>query len=954
MSVIRRYSYLNNVDFVEELYQKYVQDPHSVDASWKYFFDGLDLGETISRAPTNGHRNGLTNGHKNGVNGIAQVESKMNTPKGVDIEAKVTQLINAYRDHGILVADLDPLHPPQKQNQLLNLARFGLSESDLSQSVTAGQLLGLGKSSTLKQILERLQSTYCHTVGVDVTHITRLDIREWLLQKMESTGNREFLNRDTKLAIYQRLVEAESFERFLHTRYVAQKRFSVEGGENLIPALDRIIQTAADLGANNVVMGMAHRGRLNVLTHIFGKKAEYIFTEFEQKYAVDGLATMTENLAAEGDVKYHMGYSADIVTPNGKNVHLSLANNPSHLQFVHPVVEGVARAKQTLLKDREREKVLPIVIHGDAAFAGQGVVYETLNLSEVPGYTTGGTVHVIVNNQVGFTTSPKVARSTPYATDVAKMLDAPVFHVNGDDAEAVWYVARLATEFRYQFKKDVVIDLVCYRKYGHNEGDEPSFTQPLMYQKIKSHPSPREIYERKLVGESVLNPEIAGQTVDRQMAVLTEAQRRTREENPKPLVLAFSDLWKERSQFSEEACFAPVNTMINADLIRELGVKLTNLPSDFQAHPKLKKFFEDRRNSMTKGIGIDWSGGEVLAFASLLLEGHRVRLTGQDVERGTFTHRHSVHFDVNLGGHFIPLCQLSDNQGQYEIYNSTLSETAVLGFEYGWSLVDPNSLVIWEAQFGDFVNGAQVIVDQFIASGESKWKRASGLVMLLPHGYEGQGPEHSSSRLERFLTLSGKFNWFVCNFTTPAQYFHALRRQMKWPFRKPLVVMSPKSLLRHPQAVSSMDDFTTRGFQEVIDDPLFFEASRKKQVKRVILCTGKIYYELVNARVDKKLDDQVAIVRIEQLYPMKPERLADLVQTYPGAELVWVQEEPRNMGAWGYMFNCWHGGYLTIMDHVGGRKLRYVGRERGAASAVGSMKMHVLEQQQILEQAMTL
>ncbi len=802
-------------------------------------------------------------------------------------------------------------------------------------------------TAVLRDIITLLRETYCSTIGVEFIHIHNPKERDWIQTRMESSRNRTALDAETKKMIFRRLSDAETFERFLHTRYVAQKRFSVEGAESLIPMIDCMIETAAEGGGQEIVMGMAHRGRLNVLTNIFGKKPEYIFTEFEGNYPSD-------YSHGEGDVKYHKGYSMEITTRKGQSVHLSLANNPSHLEFVSAVVEGVARAKQEKRRDAERSQVIPIAIHGDAAFAGQGVCYEVLNLSELEGYATGGTLHIVINNQIGFTTSAQDARSTRFSTDLAMMLETPIFHVNGDDPEAVWHVAKLATEYRQTFHKDVFIDLLCYRKHGHNEGDEPSFTQPVMYAKIKAHESTREIYGKRLASSGVQTEADSQGVIDSIMASLTAAQTKTRAEKPMPYVSVFGgENWKGYKLPTEEDLFRPVVTAVDAEVLRELSQKLNTIPAEFNLHKKLGRFFEARLKAIQDGKGIDWGNAEALAYATLVVEGHPVRLSGQDVERGTFTHRHSVLYDTETGKKYRPLNELREGQAPYMVHNSHLSETGVLGFEHGYSLAAPNTLVIWEAQFGDFGNGAQVIIDQFISSSESKWQRMSGLTLFLPHGYEGQGPEHSSARMERFLQLAGRNNMIIANLTTPAQIFHALRRQLKWDFRKPLVIMSPKSLLRNPHATSTLDDLTAGAFEEVIDDGLLVQVPETKTldtVKRVLLSSGKVYYDLLARRTELKRED-VALVRLEQVYPFPAWKLSQILNRYPNAEFVWVQEEPRNMGAWAFVHGMWSGGLANYAAQVGNRPIRYVGREIGAAPAVGSGKLHEIELKTFLEKA---
>jgi 2-oxoglutarate dehydrogenase E1 component len=949
---LQRFSYLKstNAEYIDEMLSQYLKDPESVDPTWRYFFEGIELGTTsaIEEGLANRHGNGHAGPEAaaSGATAAGQARPAVSA-SGADLssEAKVAELIMAYRELGHLIADIDPLTPAPSSHPLLDLGHFQLGNEDLQKTFTAGKLIGMG-SAKLADIITRLRETYSGSIGVEFTHIQNPTERDWLQQKMETSRNRETLDPETRKYLLRRLSESEGFERFLHTRYVAQKRFSVEGGESVIPALDAIFEQGAELGAKEFVIGMAHRGRLNVLTNIFGKKPEYIFTEFEGTYK-------TDLSLGEGDVKYHMGYSSDILTRKGKSVHLSLANNPSHLEFVNPVIEGVARAKQQYLGDRERAGVVPIQIHGDAAFAGQGVCYETLNLSQLAGYTTGGSLHIVINNQVGFTTSPKDARSTTYSTDVAKMLETPIFHVNGDAPEAVWYAAKLAIEYRQKFKKDVFIDLMCYRKHGHNEGDEPSFTQPLLYKKIKAHASARELYAKRLEAEGALPAGGGQQIVDELNAKFMAAQAITKRDAPHPGPSVFEGKWKGLKRPTEADIFKTYKTSVDEKTLKDLAAKLNQIPSSFNLHSKLARFFEARLKAVTEGKGIDWGGGEALAYATLVNEGHSVRISGQDAERGTFTHRHAVLNDFESGATYVPHNQVRGGQALFEVHNSNLSETAVMGFEYGYSLADPNTLVVWEAQFGDFANGAQVIIDQFLASGESKWQRMCGLTLLLPHGYEGQGPEHSSARLERFLQLCGKYNMTVANLTTPAQIFHALRRQVKRDFRKPLVIMSPKSLLRHPAAVSNLSDFTQSQFQEVIDDPEM--SGSPDSVSRVLLCTGKIYYDLVNERTTRARKD-VAVVRVEQVYPWPAPQLKAILARYKNAkQYIWVQEEPRNMGAWGFVFGMWSGGLDTFgAQAVGGKPLSYAGRDAGASPAVGSPKIHEKEQKALLEKAFEL
>ncbi|HRK01795.1 MAG TPA: 2-oxoglutarate dehydrogenase E1 component [Oligoflexia bacterium] len=941
MKQTAQYLKSQNADYIEELYARYLENPHSVDESWQYFFDGLVMGEGAAKDDAEEHlSNGKSNGHANGNGGasgpqlVATAAPVTPLSSALSHEAKVAELIQAYRELGRLLADTNPLESPTKSHELLDLKKFELSEADLERKFTAARLLGFTQPATLREILAMLHETYCGKIGVEYTHIEDPGSRHWLEDRMEKVRNRPQFDGAIKKQILKKLTEAECFERYLHTRFVAQKRFSVEGGDAIIPMLDRLAVRASALGASDMVMGMAHRGRLNVLTNIFGKKYEDIFTEFEGTYQVD-------TSLGEGDVKYHMGYSADMQTPSGV-IHLSLASNPSHLEFVNPVVEGMARAKQTMKQDVAREKVVPVLIHGDAAFAGQGVVYETLQLSQLAGYATGGTIHFVINNQVGFTTSPCDARSTTYSTDLAKMLESPIFHVNGDDAEACVYVTELAMDYRQKFHKDVVIDLICYRKYGHNEGDEPGFTQPAMYRKIKDHRSPRETYAAELAARGDLSAADADMIVQQINGLLTEAHARAKSAAKAPHVSVFEGAWKGLKRASDEDIWVRTQTAVKETTLKEIGKKMTEVPADFEVHPKLVRLLETRAKSVETGQNIDWGTGELLAYGSLLVEGRSIRLSGQDCERGTFSHRHSVFANYSKDGKYSPLNHLKSGQGRFEVYNSNLSETGVLGFEYGYSIADPSVLTIWEAQFGDFANGAQVIIDQFIASSEMKWQRMSGVTLLLPHGYEGQGPEHSSARLERFLQLCAKNNMQVCNLTTPAQIFHALRRQLLRDFRKPLVVMSPKSLLRHPEAVSKLADFTSAGFSEVIAD----SGADAERVGRVLFCSGKVFYDLQAARKTKGRSD-VAIVRVEQLYPWPTKQIESELKKYPNAkEVMWVQEEPRNMGAW-----------LFVRDYlennlVAGQRLSYVGRGASAAPAVGSAKVHEKEQKALIEAAL--
>jgi 2-oxoglutarate dehydrogenase E1 component len=938
-SDLRNFDYLKsiNADYIEELYAKYVGNPDDVDPSWRYFFDGIYLGEVS--ALVGGEVLTLNGSESKFSTGVAPGATSAN----LENEFKVFSLIEAYKNYGHLLAKINPIYANPTSVPELALARFGLADANLEQTFVAGKFAGVG-SAPLKTIIESLKKVYANTVGAELLQLQNPTERAFIEQKLESLKGNYVTSVEDKKFILTRLTASETLERFLHTRYVAQKRFSIEGGEALIPALDCIIETAANLGAEEVVIGMGHRGRLNVLVNTFEKKPEYLFSEFDDNYRLS-----TDH--GEGDVKYHKGYSHDIVTRQGKNVHLSMGFNPSHLEIGDPVVIGMARAKQMQRKDADRKKVIPVITHGDAAFAGQGVVYETLQASKLQAYEVGGTLHIISNNQVGFTTDPVDARSTRYCTDLARFLDAPIFHVNGDDPEALWNVMRIATEFRYQFKKDVIIDLICYRKYGHNEGDEPSFTQPELYKLIAAHPSPRDLYAKRLTAEGVIAETDAQAYIDRAMEPLARALEFVRAEKPEPYHSEYQGkYWEKYHHAHDEDLFAPVETEVTANELISVSKSINKFPGGFKIHPKLERLFDGRLHAIEEGKGIDWGNAEVLAYACLILEGHPVRMTGQDVIRGTFTHRHAAVFEFNTNAEYCAINSLSDTT-KIEIFNSHLSEAAVMGFEFGYSLTDPDTLVIWEAQFGDFANGAQVVIDQFITTSESKWHRASGLTLLLPHGFEGQGPEHSSARLERFLQLCGKNNFTVANPTTPAQIFHLLRRQAKRKFRKPLVIMSPKSLLRHPKAVSTIEDLSEKTFQEVLDDPRFKNPEQAGNVRRVMICSGKIYYDLLEEQ-EKRNDNTIAVVRLEQLYPWPEAMLAKTIEKYSNAkDIFYVQEEPRNMGAWTFFQGMWGGALSNFGARFPKLGLTYVGREICASPAVGSKKLHDKEQKEIILKA---
>jgi 2-oxoglutarate dehydrogenase E1 component len=905
-----------NSDVIEAAYAQWLDNPDSVDPTWRAFFQGFTLGNTVAApgaAPTAASVN---------ASGVKVIDSYK--------QAQIIRYINAHRSHGHLEAHLDPLGDKAAPHPKLTLANFGLDEGDLDDSFTLTNFQGGGQKK-LRDIQRAVKKTYCGTIGVEFMHVQDYDAREWLQARMEATENTPDFTKAQKRRILRRLHKAELFERFLHTKFVGQKRFSLEGGETMIAAFDAMIEHAPEVGVEEFVMGMAHRGRLSVLTNILRKPFEVLFEQFSENY-------IPHSVAGDGDVKYHLGYESALTTSTGKTVEVRLAANPSHLEIVNPVVEGKARARQRIRGDVERRRVCPFLIHGDAAFAGQGVVAETLNFSQLPGYRTGGTVHLVINNQIGFTTLPSDARSTRYCTDVAKMIEAPIFHVNGDDPEAVCHVARLALEFRVRFQRDVVIDMYCYRKHGHNEADEPAFTQPTLYRKIASHPQISAIYTARLVAEGSLSQAdsdaikaeySAAMDASLEKAKQAELQRKAAGETGDPFR-------GSGAVFQAGYSHAPIPTGVSKELLQTVVKGLTTLPPNFTANPKIKRLLEQRAALLTGGAA-DWGMGEALAFGTLLAEGTPVRLSGQDCERGTFSHRHAVLYDTETRERYVPLLNLSEQQGKFCVYNSLLSEAAVLGFDYGYSLDYPQMLCIWEAQFGDFANGAQVVIDQFLVSGESKWQRVSGLTLLLPHGYEGQGPEHSSARLERFLQLCAEDNIQVAYPTTPANYFHLLRRQMKNELRKPLVVMAPKSVLRNPLAVSKAEEFTSGAFQEIIDDP-----QAPKKARRLILCSGKVYYDLHSYRVANGIDD-VALVRVEQLYPLHKDKLAELAKTHAKAELVWCQEEPQNMGAWGYI--------APELEGVFGRKARYVGREAAASPAVGALAVHKIELNAFLKDA---
>ena len=911
-----------NADYVDRLYEQYLHDPRSLDESWQAFFAGFDSA-------------GGRNGTAAPAPAIAAVTSAASTPLDgpLPLSMGIHNLVHTYRELGHFVAKLDPLGHDRPSHPLLDLSQFNISEADLDRKVGKADFYG-PTDGTLRDLVAKLKDTYCRNIGVEYMDIADKAQREWLAQRMEPILNRPQFSADESRSILFQLVAAEEFEHFLHTRFVGQKRFSLEGAEAVIPLLNTIVDDGAQLGVEEICMGMSHRGRLNVLAHVLNKPYEILFSEFE------GTALPQTDSQGDGDVKYHLGYANDRPTAQDRSIHLGLSPNPSHLELIDPVVEGIVRAKQTYRNDKDQIRVVPLLMHGDAAFTGQGIVHETLNLSELPGYRTGGTIHVIVNNQIGFTTSPGEGRFTPYPTDVAKMIQAPIFHVNGDDPEAVVHAARLAIEFREHFKCDVMIDFWCYRRHGHNEVDEPSFTQPLMYRQIAGHPSVRELYAQQLLKEGKVSQE----QIDQMFKVIRERMEAAavlaKEYRPRQRTATFNNLWRGMTAHPTDWT---AKTAVTRETLLKVAEAAVKVPPQFTIHPKLKRLWASRLEMVRSGRGIDWGCGEMLALGSLLLEGTPVRFTGQDVQRGTFSHRHAVLHDYNTGETYTPLANLAEGQAKFTIINTMLSELAVLGFEYGFSSGDPRNLVIWEAQFGDFVNGAQPIIDQFIAAAESKWRLMNGLMLLLPHGFEGQGPEHSNGYLNRFLALCAEENLQVCVPTSPAQYFHLLRRQIHRRFRKPLVLMMPKALLRYEPAASRIEEFTEATFQSVLDDPT---APERDSVKRILFCSGKIYYSLATAR-EKAAIKGTALVRVEQLYPFPRKEIQALLARYRQArEICWVQEEPRNRGAWHFM----EDRLRELMPDPA--VLTYYGRDEAASPATGSFKMHQIEEQEIIAHAL--
>ena len=924
-----------NASYVEELYELYLHDPNAVPEEWRTYFQKLPAdGNTttdVSHATVRDHFVLLAKNQRRAQPVSAGSVSSEHEKKQVE----VLRMIQAYRMRGHQAAKLDPLGLWLREAPAdLAVDHYGLTSGDLDTTFQTGGM-SIGKEeATLREIHAALQSTYCGTIGAEYTHIVDSEQRKWFQQRLESVRGQPDFSAEVQSHLLERLTAAEGLEKYLGTKYPGTKRFGLEGGESLIPLLDEIIQRSGAYGTKEIVIGMAHRGRLNVLVNTFGKNPRDLFDEFEGK-KVEGLSS--------GDVKYHQGFSSNVMTAGGE-VHLALAFNPSHLEIVSPVVEGSVRARQDRRSDTSGEKVLPISIHGDAAFAGQGVVMETFQMSQTRGFKTGGTIHLVINNQVGFTTSRQEdARSTEYCTDVAKMIQAPIFHVNGDDPEAVLFVTQLAVDYRMQYKRDVVIDLVCYRRRGHNEADEPHGTQPLMYQQITKQRTTRELYAERLIAAGRLDAEREKAKIDEYRSALDNGQHVVKSLVKEPNKELFVD-WRP---YLNHVWTARYDTRIALKTLQELAAKLLDLPDGLVLQRQVSKVLEDR-NKMTAGaMPINWGYAENLAYATLLHEGHRIRLTGQDVGRGTFSHRHAALHNQKDGSTYLPLQHLSDEQAKFDLYDSFLSEEAVLAFEYGYATTMPNTLVIWEAQFGDFANGAQVVFDQFISSGEHKWGRLCGLTILLPHGYEGQGPEHSSARLERYLQLCAEHNMQVCVPTTPAQVYHMLRRQMVRPLRKPLVALTPKSLLRHPLAISTLEDLAEGTFQTVIgeNDPI-----DPKKVTRVIMCSGKVYYDLLAKRRSEERDD-IALVRIEQLYPFPEDDLAEVLLPYKNLKhVVWCQEEPMNQGAW---YCSQHHMRRVTSAHKKTLFLEYAGRDGSASPACGYASMHAEQQEKLLQDAFT-
>jgi 2-oxoglutarate dehydrogenase E1 component len=915
--------------YIENLYKDFVKDPNSVDPELKKFFEGFDF--AITNAGINGSKNG------NGVEVLEPVKTTetltFNAGAQTDWmkEIRVYRLILGYRNKGHLIANTNPIRKRKDRGANLDLSFFGLGEADLNQTFEAGNLVGLGKT-TLQNILDHLKACYASHVGIEFKYISDQKQIDWLTNEVEKKFT-DPLSIETKERILEKLNQGVLFEKFLHTKYVGQKRFSLEGGETTIPALDAIIHTAAEYGVEEVVFGMAHRGRLNVLANIMGKTYEQIFSEFE------GTAKLDQTMGT-GDVKYHLGYGSDIKTKNGKEIHLKLMPNPSHLEAVDPVVVGFARAKADILYNSNYDKILPILIHGDASLAGQGIVYEVIQMSDLKGYYTGGTIHFVINNQIGFTTDFDDARSSDYCTSLAGAIQAPVFHVNGDDPEAAVKCVEIATRYRQEFNQDIFIDMVCYRLHGHNEGDDPKYAQPKMYALIEKHPNPREVYTKFLMEHG--EPDAQEMAKGMEKKFWADLQERLDEVKQNPLPYKYQqpeEWWRSLHKANADDFNTSPVTAISEEKLKELFNSLMKWPQNFQPLRKIEKLLNDKVKLFETEKKIDWATGELLAYSSLLVDGKIVRMSGQDVQRGTFSHRHSVLREENTDEAYNRLDHFNEHQQKFRIFNSLLSEYGVLGFEYGYAMANPNALVLWEAQFGDFSNGAQTMIDQFIVCGEQKWNRMNGIVILLPHGYEGQGPEHSSARMERFLQMCAQLNMVVTNITTAANLFHALRRQLAWNFRKPLINFSPKAYLRYPGSFSSIEEFTTGGFKELMDDAAVEDATK---IKKVLFCTGKLYFELAERKVKDKRND-VALIRMEQLYPLPLKQLNDLYKKYNKAIWFWVQEEPLNMGAASFL----QMNLKTINYGV-------ISRSASASTATGYSKVHAQEQAQIIDTAFSI
>jgi 2-oxoglutarate dehydrogenase E1 component len=942
----------SNAEFINEFYADYLSDPNSLPESWRQFFEGLSDEQKLIYNDLKGPSWSPERKNKKIILEPLEVKKVDETHEINSEEAKqatkdsvrAIMLIRAYRIRGHLIASLDPLSLLEKEEHAeLRPETYGFTKKDYNRKIFLDGVLGI-QNGSLNEILSILKKTYCSNIGYEFMHMGDPVEKTWIRNRIEGPEKDIKFTKNGKKAILNKIIEAEGFEKYLHVKFVGTKRFGLDGGESLIPALEQIIKRGGNLGAKEIKIGMPHRGRLNVLTNVMAKPYKSVFSEFFGK-------SVAQKKNFDGDVKYHLGASSNREF-DGNSVHISLTDNPSHLEAVNPVVLGQVRAKQFFHKDIHRKKVIPVLLHGDAAFAGQGIVAECFAMSGLPGHNIGGTIHIIVNNQIGFTTAPRFARSSPYPSDVAKIAQAPIFHVNGDDPEAVVHCAKIATEYRQKFNRDVVIDMFCYRRFGHNEGDEPSFTQPIMYKKIKTHPSTLKIYGNKLAKEGLTSLDEIEKQKNNYKKILEKEFETSK--TYKSELKWFEGAWSRfkpglgKDRRGESG--------VSKDKLIKIGKKISTIPGNLNVHKTLKKIFDLRYQIFEKNKAVDWSTAENLAFGTLLTEGFSVRLSGQDSGRGTFSQRHAVLRNQDNHDRFIPLNNIDSSQKKFEIIDTLLSEFAVLGFEFGYSVSEPETLVLWEAQFGDFANGAQVIIDQFITSGESKWGRASGLVMLLPHGYEGQGPEHSSARLERFLQLCAGENIQVVNCTTPSNYFHVLRRQMHRDFRKPLIVMTPKSLLRHKRCTSNLKEFTTKNtFHRVLEDEAYskdsglIELTKNKEIKKVVMCSGKIYYDLIEARENIK-NNEVVFIRIEQLYPFPAKTLANLLKKYEKAEFIWCQEEPKNMGAWNTVRN-YIDRTLEII-YFTKDKVQYVGRKASSSTATGNLNKHLAQQKEILEKVL--